>query len=141
MSTIFPEYFEKIEENRKREAEYFKRTESEYDLQRVELEHWLRRYATKSTVDFYKEWLKGYAAKGGKPTHYYDRGMNDDNLYVLTLSPVTPLPPGYGSSSIGLLVPVQHSLPGRDVKRTDHNNIYFFDTFERPGWVPVFSNT
>jgi hypothetical protein len=141
MSTIFPEYFEKIEQQRKIEAEWIKNSGAESDLREQTLNNWLQRYAIRSTVHLYALWLIGYKAKGGKPTHYYDRCMNDDNLYLLTLSPVTPLPPGYGSSSIGLLVPVQHSLPGRDVKRTDHNNIYFFDTFERPGWVPVFSNT
>ena len=97
----------------------------------------------------YKEWLEGFLAKGGKPTHWYDYPITNRGVYLSGgQAPATwfvakkdfATLPLCGSMAIHVIVPT-----GIQVDKTaglGHCNLYYMDGFGYDGhWVPVFTDT
>lgn len=84
----------------------------------------------------YREWLRGFLASGGKPTHFYDYPL-PSTFYVarrdFTLVGLC------GSGSYDVIVPAGIKVT---IERRGHCNLFFMDGFTSQGhFVPVYSDT
>jgi hypothetical protein len=90
----------------------------------------------RATVDDYREWLRGYLQRGGRPTHHLNCSMKKDlkNWYVATedlqlLPTSTELP-------INIIVPADKKFLGGELSGM---NIYFMKGFKNlGGYVPIY---
>lgn len=87
-------------------------------------------------LGLYLEWLRGYLAAGGSPTHYYDYRYSS-RFHVVTGDFTTGGECGAFARAVLIPAGVQH-LGGR----IGHNNLFFFDGFSTsdPLWVPIYSD-
>ncbi|ACU71877.1 hypothetical protein Caci_2968 [Catenulispora acidiphila DSM 44928] len=85
-------------------------------------------------LGLYLEWLRGYLAADGAPTHYYDYGYSS-RFHVVTGDFTTG--GECGAFARAVLVPsgVRH-LGGA----VGHNDLFFFDGFQASCWVPIYSD-
>lgn len=85
-------------------------------------------------LGLYLEWLRGYFAAGGAPTHYYDYRYSS-RFHVVTGDFTTGGECGAFARAVLVPAGVQH-LGGR----LGHNNLFFFDGFRTsdPPWVPIY---
>ena len=90
-----------------------------------------------ATASQYNEWIAGFIANGGQPTHCYDYPMSNQRFYVAMKD--FKLLALFGSRAINVIVP-----KGIEVKSDDlgHSHLYFMDGFTcRGGFVPIFEDT
>jgi len=83
----------------------------------------------------YKKWLKGYLAKGGAPTHYYDYEWSG---YIAIRD--IELKPLFGAQNISIIIPNNVKITGD----RGHCNIFLmrdFSCMDCGDFVPVFTNT
>ncbi len=92
------------------------------------------RHLRPATVGDYLCWLKGFLARGGKPTHYYDYSM-PSRVYVATKS--LDIYPLFGAAAIEIIVPEGIEVRGEP----GHSALFEMKDFKAPGgWVPVWAD-
>lgn len=80
----------------------------------------------------YLEWMVGFLATGGKPTHHYDYNMPSSFKVALTSF---ALPHACGALSIEVIVPYPMTVtPG------GHCHIFRMDGFTHSGFVPMYND-
>lgn len=85
----------------------------------------------------YIEWLTGYLANGGKPTHFYDRSFDPSRVFVADRDFNTGDECGANSAMILVNKGVRHLGGG-----IGHNTVLYFDGFKASGsaWIPIYSD-
>ena len=88
-------------------------------------------------IGLYVDWLRGYIAAGGKPTHCYDYHYSS-RFYVAKGDFTTG--GECGAFARDVLVPEGVRHLGGDL---GHNKLFFFDGFQTPTprWVPIYCDT
>lgn len=90
----------------------------------------------------YVEWLRGFVASGGRPTHSYDYRFGRSWLYAPREFAVNG---ECGASAVHVILDpgarVLNPNPWKPFKGFGHNTLYLLDDFQVIGdWVPVYSN-
>lgn len=89
---------------------------------------------SKASKRDYKKWLAGYMNQGGRPTHSYDYGMPEDDLFIAIKDFQIGLL--HGSDALQIIVKSGVIFKGGEL---GHTNLYFMDDFKLMGsWVPVY---
>ena len=117
--------------------EEMKRQEEETNNLKTVFKTAIRPNLRSATHNDYINWLKGFIANGGKPTHYYDYDMPND-FYVATNG--FEIKHSFcGALSFQVIVPVGITIIPTSL---GHCNLYLMDNFKIVGWwVPVYRNT
>ncbi|MFJ5984365.1 hypothetical protein [Lentzea sp. NPDC092896] len=91
----------------------------------------------------YIEWLRGYTAKGGRPTHSYDYEFKAERWRYAPREFAVNGECGSRSTQV-ILGPGAQALnpnPWKPFGGFGHNNLYWLDDFKVIGrWVPIYSN-